>query len=55
MCQVALVGSIKFIRLNYKKIKSKWILKKMKNTFETNWKICVQTYFLVRKLNEIDV
>jgi hypothetical protein len=35
MCQVALVGFIKFI--------------------ETDQKICVQTYFLVRKINEIDM
>jgi hypothetical protein len=27
----------------------------MNNTFEINYLICVQTYFFVRKLNELDI
>jgi hypothetical protein len=28
-------------------------LNRLKNKIETNWKICVQTYFLGRKFNEL--
>lgn len=55
MCQVPSMLYIKFLGIEVQNMKKNGIKNNNNNTFEIDWWMCVQIYFYIRKINEINI